>query len=246
LKKYFKKISLIEIRNLVRNIFAKLGFLRALRKSKLWRIKNRNIYREFHQNAMNAFWEVERICKLNDIKIWPEFGTILGIIRENGPIEHDLDLDFGVLYDKSVQEKIRGEFISNGFNLMTTCTLDNNKRLVSEKYNFLNIDIDIYYFNEESGKFVVYDLESESGKSIEEELDEIGTIHPYRNLFTKFTLEDYPFQDNLILMPSNKEEHLVELYGEDYLIPNPKWDNKMRKDRFLSKEENMIVEVKRN
>ena len=239
-------MSLNIIKSTIRNIFSKLGLLHVIRRSKLWRIKNRKVYEEFHQNAMNAFWEVDRICKLNNIKIWPEFGTILGIIRENGPIEHDLDLDFGVMYDKSVQEKIRHEFISNGFNLMTICTLDNNKSVVSEKYNYLNIDVDIYYFNEESNKFIVYDLESESGKSIEEELDESSIIHTYRNIFTKFTLDDYIFRDRLILMPSNKEEHLVELYGEDYLTPDPKWENKMRKSRFLSKVENVIVEIKRN
>ena len=102
----------------LRNFLAKIGLLRFIRQSWLWRLKGRQLYTVFQKNAMATFWEVNRICKSNEIKIWPTLGTLLGIEREGGPLKHDLDLDFGVFLDVKIQEKIRKEFLAKGFKLI--------------------------------------------------------------------------------------------------------------------------------
>jgi hypothetical protein len=33
------------------------------------------------------------------------------------------------------------------------------------------------------------------------------------------------FEDMMLPVPANAEEQCIFRYGEDYMIPNPKWDN---------------------
>ena len=234
------------MRTHLRNFLAKIGLLRFIRQSWLWRLKNRQLYTVFPNDAMAAFWEVDRICKSNEIKIWPTLGTLLGIEREGGPLKHDLDLDFGVFLDVKIQEKIRKEFLEKGFKLIATCKLKSNGRLIEEKYNFLKIDVDIFYFITEGDKCFFYDTETDSGLSIEEEQQQDSDLLPYKNVVTKFGLESRIFKDKEILFPTNIKNHLKELYGETYLIPDKHWRQNKRKNRYLIEDDAVLLEVFRS
>ena len=84
----------------LRLIFSKIGLLRLIRQSSLWKIKNKKLTRIFESNAVNIFKDISSIFHANQIQVWPEFGTLLGIIRDKGFIKDDLDLDFGVFGDQ--------------------------------------------------------------------------------------------------------------------------------------------------
>ena len=83
----------------LRLIFSKIGLLRLIRQSSLWKIKNKKLTRVFESNAVNIFKDISAIFNANQIQVWPEFGTLLGIIRDKGFIKDDLDVDFGVFGD---------------------------------------------------------------------------------------------------------------------------------------------------
>ena len=237
---------LLNLWSKLRIFLAKIGVLHTIRQSFLWRFKNRNLYKNFHENALKAFLKVTNITKENDIELWPEFGTLLGIERENGFISHDLDLDFGVLFNQDIQNLIRKEFSKNNFLLLTTTTLKSSNKLIAEKYNFEGVEVDIYYFFEENGNYINYDLETTSGLSIEEEQGEGSKVVPYKNIFTKFKLKRRFFNEIEILFPENIEQHLTELYGENYLIPDPKWNQDKREARYLVEDDEVILEIHRN
>jgi len=232
-----------KIRAFLRNILAKLGLLTFIRDSWVWRLKNKNLYKNFHKNVNDAFDLVATLNKEKDLNLWPEFGTLLGIVRENGPIKHDLDLDFGSFFNEKNQHKIRETFLSNNFVLIKTTTMQSTKRLIAEKYNYLNIDIDVYYFFEEEDRLVAFDLETDSGLSIEEELSVDKNIRPYKNIFTRFSLKQYSYREDIILVPENLEEHLVELYGRTYMVPDPKWRNNKRKGREKMNDDRVEQEI---
>jgi len=237
---------LLNLWSKLRIFLAKIGVLHTIRQSFLWRFKNRSLYKNFHENALKAFLKVINITKENDIELWPEFGTLLGIERENGFISHDLDLDFGVLFNQDIQNLIRKEFSKNNFLLLTTTTLKSSNKLIAEKYNFEGVEVDIYYFFEENGNYINYDLETTSGLSIEEEQGEGSKVVPYKNIFTKFKLKRRFFNEIEILFPENIEQHLTELYGENYLIPDPKWNQDKREARYLVEDDEVILEIHRN
>ena len=230
----------------LRVLLAKIGVLHIIRQSVFWRFKNRSLYKNFHENALKAFLKVNSITKENKIALWPEFGTLLGIERENGFISHDMDLDFGVFFNQVVQNTIRKEFSKNNFQLLTTTTLKSTNKLIAEKYNFEGVEVDIYYFFEEDGNYINYDLETSSGLSIEEEQGKGSKVVPYKNIFTKFKLKKRFFNDIEILFPENIEQHLTELYGESYLIPDPKWNQDKRKARYLVEDDEVLLEIHRN
>ena len=43
----------------------------------------------------------------------------------------------------------------------------------------------------------------------------------------------YNIFDSYALIPDNVEKHLIELYGETYLTPDPKWHSGKRKNRYM-------------
>ena len=233
---------MFSLRDLLRNLLARAEVLTVLRQSALWRFKNRKLYVEFQKNATNVFWLVDSVFKENEIKAWPEFGTLLGIIRDDGPIKHDLDLDFAVVSSRAIQAKIRKAMRSSGFKLVTESILKGSDTIIEEKYLISGVEVDIFYFVESGDQFIAYDLETTSGKSIEEELPDLTHIHPYRNPLSKFNLMTRLYQTKEINIPENLEQHLIELYGRDYQIPNPRWKNSMREKRTYSPDE--IVELK--
>ena len=106
-----------------------------------------------------------------------------------------------------------------------------------------NVEVDIYYFHESDDQFYTYDLETDTGLSIEEELNETTVIRPYINIFTPFTLVEKQFRQREILFPSNYELHLKELYGSTYMIPDKSWHSNKRDARYLLESEEVELKV---
>ena len=71
-------------------------------------------------------------------------------------------------------------------------------------------------------------------------------LFPYKNVVTKFGLESRIFKDKEILFPTNIKNHLKELYGETYLIPDKHWRQNKRKNRYLIEDDAVLLEVFRS
>ena len=223
--------------NYLRLIFSKIGLLRLIRQSSLWKIKNKKLTRVFESNAVNIFKDISAIFNANQIQVWPEFGTLLGIIRDKGFIKDDLDLDFGVFGDQVNEKEIKKLLLNNGYTPTVKCLriLDDHKQVISCKFIKDQIDVDIYFFYESSDRenLFLYDLETDNGLSVNEEFDLKGKLTTFKNIFTSFSLNQYNIFDSYTLIPDNVEKHLIELYGETYLTPDPKWHSGKRKNRHM-------------
>ena len=65
-------------------------------------------------------------------------------------------------------------------------------------------------------------------------------------MVTTFDLESRTFKDQEILIPTNIKNHLKELYGATYLIPDKQWRQNKRKNRYLIENDSVLLEVFRS
>ncbi len=142
---------------------------------------------------------LKNIFEQHQIKYWLCFGTLLGAVRENNFIEHDVDTDIGVEFNEiSKLEVALSDLIKIGFEIIRVTS---DLSLVSLLKN--NEYIDLYLFrkinnNEDmswrcSGYIVKQDYFSE--------------------------LEYIQFLDEQFLAPVNYIKYLEEIYGLDWKVP---------------------------
>lgn len=156
---------------------------------------------------------------------WLEFGTLLGLIRENKIIDWDNDLDVGVKKESFAEEKINdvkrkcSEF---GFNLMYKEDEKLYKIIYGEK-NYLFCDIWIFQ-RLEGG---IMSAVSPATQAVHEE---------------SFTIdkEILNFNNKSYFIPKNINEFLTMRYGPDWKKPIQSMRS-LRDGRLIRLEENRNV-----
>lgn len=149
-------------------------------------------------HAKNLLLDVKEILDKNNIDFILVFGTLLGAYRENNFIEHDTDIDIGIVGENDI-EKIKKILLSGGF-------LDKGIKLIYGREFSLcrdNIYIDIYPFIKDGDGY-----RSKLGWQVNYRLSE----------------EDFPFQkinflgENFLTV-NEIEKYLIHRYGSDWKQP---------------------------
>lgn len=202
------------------------GFLRENRYTKKiyqylafqkYKILNRNKRKVMQENGLHVIEKIAKILNNGGIPYFFDFGTLLGIIRENRILEHDLDIDVGVFYEKNIYGKVRSILSNAGFKLLYEYKIDNT--IVEESYVYKDIKVDInYYFNDE-GKSKCYLFYRVPEKRYDEDvLDAVELVCDGINIF-----KGYDFNGVLINIPENPERLLEQRYGPNWKIPDRNW-----------------------
>jgi len=151
-----------------------------------------------------------------ELNVWPEYGTLLGFIRENKIICYDYDLDFGIFKDE--QDKLEDILIK---------LTNENPKYGFMQYNFpamhfyqlyhietmTNCDISIYHIKE--GK-VMRNLIKNDFKY------EIKDMFPLKTVEIKHYYKDIKYK---IRFPANPEKIMETCYGKNFMIPDHKCDS---------------------
>ena len=184
------------------------------------RIKKNKIIK-FQINSEMVFENLITVLEKNKIKYWLEYGTLLGIVREKGIIKHDYDIDIGVLTTDVNKKELENILKINGFKKVKEI-LANNK-ITEQKYVYKNfeVDIDFYFFYKEKELIKGYCYE---WLAFEEK------YLAYICTFSNFEIEYSKIEEKKFRVPKNSNKHLLEYYGEDYLIPNQNWEQKDAKN----------------
>ena len=152
--------------------------------------------------------DMNNILQKNKQEYWLSFGTLLGVIREGKFIEHDEDIDIGILidnYNSNVEKEILKKFklkhrlgnLKTGYEISFTHPETN-----------VNIDIFIHYIEKDfiwcTSFFGICD--NTKNKMC-------------RWKFSLFNLKKIEFLNIKFNIPSNPELYLTEHYGLDWKIP---------------------------
>ena len=149
---------------------------------------------------------MERILKKHNITYWAMFGTLLGIIRHDGFIPWDDDIDLGVLHNELEHIlSLKEEFKKNNLDLY----LHKTQRRELLKVTYLNKPAEL-----EKNVWIDLFMYFKSKKD--------GYYHRTKGSYTKlkpsdlFPLKKHKFYDSYFPIPNNSIKILDEQYGKNW------------------------------
>lgn len=200
---------------------------------------NIELDRKYQQLLKENYYNILKIIYSSGISnydIWLDFGTLLGMYRDNGLIKHDKDMDFGIIIEdyNDFQEK-ETVLLCNGFKKTRELYYDNEIMEISYDYNGLNVD------------FIIYKKDGDYVKSVV-----VGYLLDALNRPCKFEssryaiafsgLKEYDVDGIKVKIPVNVHEYLEYQYEKDFLIPNKFYD--WRDNPMYEKVDESLVDVK--
>ncbi len=133
-------------------------------------------------------------------------GTLLGLIRDNAPIDHDDDIDVGIILGELPRSDVAATWLDFKKELDRHGLIDDEERSsnnISFKFNTdLGVEVDLFPAWTENGKFSVYPYSLN-------ELDE-ADILPLRDA------GHFP-----AMLPRVPEALLAQSYGPEWITPDP-------------------------
>lgn len=204
IKKYLRENSI------TKKSYLQLSSLKLAGKN----IKKRN---DIQKNGIRLMKIINDLFDNADICYFFDFGTLLGIIRENRLLGHDLDVDIGVFCEKDTHKKVRHNLLSAGFKLVYEYMIEKN--IVEESYVCFDVKVDINYYSNRGAKSVCYLLYRIQDKKYEENiLDVVELTCDKINAF-----QEIDFNGILIKIPEKPELLLEQRYGVKWKIPDKSW-----------------------
>lgn len=133
-------------------------------------------------------------------------GTLLGLTRENDFLDHDEDIDIGIIGDENIY-LITAKLIENGFVLLNT--FGKKGESLEYRFSYKGLQVDLFVFYEEDNKYY------------HAVLDNRGKVYKYFQ--EKFKIIYRLFKDILVGIPENPEKYLETQYGKGWIKENKNW-----------------------
>ena len=199
-----------------KDIIKKLPIIKTLNNKANTELDSRRSFllRENFQEVLKIIYN----SQLNKYDLWLDFGTLLGFYRENDFINHDLDMDFGIIindYDDFLEKE--KYLIKKGFSRTKEFYYKN--RLVELSYSYKGLNVDFIVYRRKADVIesdTIFFMTNALGKPTRYE------VYNYRLPFSE--LEGHNFKAVEIKVPNNTREYLSKLYGEDFEVPNTNYN----------------------
>ena len=216
------------MRNLLRQFV--LRSKRYLRTNKLTKGLYKDLYalkeiprkKRKHKNIDKAGFElistIHKIFKEADIMYFLDFGTLLGMVREQGFIKHDLDIDIAVVINARVSSNlIKRIMAKNGFVLRYEYIFNNMNVEDSFLYKGVKVDICYYTNNDQSSRCWLFYRKPDN--NYEENYFNVVEFN-----YSKITkVKTIKIGNTELQVPINAERVLKEKYGNNWSVPDKNW-----------------------
>jgi len=181
---------------------------------------DRRSRKELNKNGSKIIVELDEILSKSNIKHFFDFGTMLGIVRDNGIIHNDADIDIGVIID-SDEDKTKIISLLNNKDIMKVRQFNiGDYGVAEESYFYKNrVRFDIHYYygiNDERYCFLFYRLPEISYSSNTE-------FNAVKVSLTGLAVEPYLFNNKHIFLPKDPESIISQKYGPNWRIPDSGW-----------------------
>lgn len=191
----------------------------------IWRYFYMFIYspRKLKQYADDMLAIAVKIMDKEDVCYWIDFGTLLGAIRNHDFIAYDGDIDIAVLHTEA-EKLVPALKACEDFDVTHEYWVNGKIAQISCEYHSLNMDFCFYYPEaKEPYNYCCYlcSFEESISKNIKDNKYPVSVIQssiPYKGV------KKYDFKGLIVNIPQNEVEYLVANYGENYMVPNKKWD----------------------
>lgn len=156
--------------------------------------------------ARNALDDLLAIARISDAKVFPTFGTLLGLYREGCPIQGDKDLDFGFLQESERDKLFRHPEFSRFFRILTGSRRDGGAPWMTTAVHVSGTFVDFFHYRTVGTQLVTG-------------IDNPG--QDYLSRWTPFQLREIRLGEYLVSAPENISRFLVEHYGAEWQTPDP-------------------------
>jgi len=169
-----------------------------------------------------------RCMEDNHIKYTLIYGSLLGAFRDKKWLANDCDIDTMISiedYGPHIETSLK----KNGFRLLRSYSVNDGKGGLEQTYVLKKIRIDIFYLyppKTADGLPYCCDFGNMPGcLTRKESVKKYGGLRTYKQYFVMPSgIEHILFEGLSLPIPTNADEILKCVYGEDYMIPNPYWD----------------------
>lgn len=225
------------MKNQIKNLLYRMGIYDNVRKAIVkfyYPYKNYKI----RKNAQDILERVCRVFEDHTEDYWLDYGTLLGYAREGKIIKGDLDLDFGVIV--SDKTKSLKDFLGKEEIYITQMTTVEGQ-ITAEQYRYKDIGFDVFYYREESGKYItnIWLADDYTIPQKESYIQNKGKL--YETSFSSFKTKEIKFYNTLFRVPEKPDHYLSEHFGDDFMIPNPNFNHDDEKNKVPVKKEFEVI-----
>ena len=183
----------------------------------------------FRKKGLIVLDYFDKMMTENGYKYSLAFGTLLGAVREKGFIKHDEDIDI-FMWIEDYNESFVNCLLQHGFKFYHTFSVDNDKLGKEDTIVYDGVQIDIFYiYPPIEGRTLSYCCDfvvHPDCLSRRHSVLKYGGLLPRRlEIPMSRDIVRVPFETLSLPIMANAHELLSYRYGEDYMIPNPKWVN---------------------
>lgn len=183
------------------------------------KIHNKPKIKNLHKNGYDVMKKVTEGFIGTDIKVFCAFGTLLGMVRDNGFIKTDADIDMGVIETPEFSwDKIENTMKKIGLRKMRQFAL--NGLITEQTYGENGVTVDFFLYAIKDEQMVANIYCREVGKSYSSD-EQFSVMHSYAPVVCD--IQTKMVHDTPVLIPSNSEEYLAKVYGEGWRYPDPKF-----------------------
>lgn len=187
----------------------------------------------FKQNGLAVLRDFMQLAEQNGTEIMCVFGTLLGIVRDNGLIPFDFDIDTAIL-DPSKLKEFMGILFDNRYTLFREFRIED--QIVLQTWQKDGIYIDMFqpqYDNEGMFMYSMWRFANRQYKN--------GVYDKYEVLRHRFpnvkAVKKKHIYDFDVLIPENDIEVVECLYGKAWKIPDPNFKHTLpEKETLMVKE----------
>lgn len=161
------------------------------------------------ESALKVLKEAIVIFRRLGVQYFLQAGTLLGYARNGDFLDHDDDIDIGIIGD-DISEHIKDEFVKEGF----AFSLQLGKKFKNLEYRFYKygIQLDLFFnYYEVGGERIYCGVFDNNGQA-------------YKFLYSKFNINFVDFKGIKVGVPEDVEKYLREQYGQDWKVENKNWN----------------------
>lgn len=214
------------MRELVKRILKCSAFGRLLYEPLHWCYRLYSVphrRRVLRRRGRRVLLHIAEIFERHQMPVFAAYGTLLGFIREKGFLEHDDDIDLGVLPGEWTPRRVARVLLEEekGFSFLFAFSYQGNVTELKLQYD--GVPIDLFFYEDDGEKFYAgsyhylpnVQYPSPDANSAQRVCEPKIERLEKRNVLGV----DFP-------VPSNPEQVLTELYG-NWRVPDRQWnDNK--------------------
>lgn len=184
-------------------------------------IKDRYTSRIFFKYGREALNHCDKALRENNISYWLDFGTLLGAIRENDFIQHDNDIDLGILH-ADYADSIELAMEKQGFKKIKQFEINNGKDGLEQAYSYKGVNIDFFYYLSDKEKMWTHIFDTLPNETFHSTMKKRGGLIPIRVEHKIQSLKPFSFQEIDTFVPLDSEDYLKEYYN-NWRVPTKDW-----------------------